>query len=564
MTKGREAVRGVKERGRNGSAPVLAGARSKGHRGRPWEAVFGLLILVLQAACVSGPVGRGLLPAASVREAPDRNEHEVREFDVGFLEPEPGTTRPVRVPKADFQRALSRLARSAPVQGPAREVARRLLETVEQAPPEEETVELSGHWVLEMDRHRTYTLLPESQTGPVALEPVADAALKRDYLAWCEGQGGGDCRGLLEDGPYLTAEDRRVLALSLALGGVLEETQAALGRQVNARALASLVAWTLGTYLMLWLLPEPVSKGVAATLTVVLVAWLGLDTLWGLMDGWSALVSRAYEASTFAELRAAGEEFGRLLGEDAARAMVMAVVTVAGRTVGEVAAAVKELPGVGAAGVQWRAQGGEAVLLSAAEWAPAVAEQGAVVVAVRAVETVALAPQGALAVVMLKQGPGAGGGGRGGRTSRTVLRHRGGNRQEELSTGARWHLPRGKSVADIPKQDPVGDQLQAAVTRAASEWRPGLLSNGENAAIRNALRKGRYWLARLLEREARGRFVHETVKAEFESRYLFSRQGVDVIDPTTGLQYEILSGTASNLARHGRRMANEFFRMLTF
>jgi hypothetical protein len=39
---------------------------------------------------------------------------------------------------------------------------------------------------------------------------------------------------------------------------------------------------------------------------------------------------------------------------------------------------------------------------------------------------------------------------------------------------------------------------------------------------------------------------------------------VDVIDPVTGTRYEILSGTASNLARHGRRMTGEFFRMLTF
>ncbi|QRK14259.1 hypothetical protein JQX13_11880 [Archangium violaceum] len=41
-------------------------------------------------------------------------------------------------------------------------------------------------------------------------------------------------------------------------------------------------------------------------------------------------------------------------------------------------------------------------------------------------------------------------------------------------------------------------------------------------------------------------------------------KGVDVVDPATGTRYEILSGTASNLARHGRRMAGEFFRMLTF
>jgi hypothetical protein len=41
-------------------------------------------------------------------------------------------------------------------------------------------------------------------------------------------------------------------------------------------------------------------------------------------------------------------------------------------------------------------------------------------------------------------------------------------------------------------------------------------------------------------------------------------EGIDVVDPATGRQYEILSGTESNLARHGRRMATELFRMLTF
>ncbi|EPX62172.1 hypothetical protein D187_010076 [Cystobacter fuscus DSM 2262] len=40
-------------------------------------------------------------------------------------------------------------------------------------------------------------------------------------------------------------------------------------------------------------------------------------------------------------------------------------------------------------------------------------------------------------------------------------------------------------------------------------------------------------------------------------------KGVDVVVPG-GYKYEMLSGTESNLARHGRRMAGEFFRMLTF
>jgi len=181
------------------------------------------------------------------------------------------------------------------------------------------------------------------------------------------------------------------------------------------------------------------------------------------------------------------------------------------------------------------------------------------------VATVATSPQGPLAVVMLKKGSGnAAEMAPGGRSSETVLRHRGGNRQVQLDDGQRWHLPRGKSVKDIPAEDKVGDLLQEAVTRAAQEWEQHRLSRDERSAIDAALKKGKYWLARLLEREARGRFVHRRVKRQFEGRFQFNDQGVDVVDLKTGRQYEMLAGTESNLARHGRRMAGEFFRMLTF
>jgi hypothetical protein len=86
----------------------------------------------------------------------------------------------------------------------------------------------------------------------------------------------------------------------------------------------------------------------------------------------------------------------------------------------------------------------------------------------------------------------------------------------------------------------------------------------EKDAMEQARKKGEYWLARLLEREARGHYVQLKVKAQFEHLYDFSlSKGVDVVVPG-GYKYEILSATASNLARHGRRMAGEFFRMLTF
>jgi hypothetical protein len=59
--------------------------------------------------------------------------------------------------------------------------------------------------------------------------------------------------------------------------------------------------------------------------------------------------------------------------------------------------------------------------------------------------------------------------------------------------------------------------------------------------------------------------VHARLKDQFDGLLRFNHQGVDVVDPSPGgYKYEILSGTESNLARHGRRMAGEFFRMLTF
>ncbi|MFY0570475.1 hypothetical protein ACN28E_42530 [Archangium lansingense] len=343
---------------------------------------------------------------------------------------------------------------------------------------------------------------------------------------------------------------------------MLEETKQALGRELDPQVLVASCMWTLGTYLALWLVPEPTTKLLAAGLSVVLVAWLGVDTLWGLMDGWALMATRAHEATTFAELRDAGEGFARVLGTDAARAMILAVGALTGRTLGDVATRVRALPGYGLANARWQAQGGAAVLGRVEVMA---AQEGALARAVAAVETVTATPHGPMAVVMLKKGRGGGASSGGGSSGTVAIRHRGGNQQVLLPNGQRWHLPPGKSIHDIPAEDEVGDMLQTAVTEAAQQWGPHKLSPKEAKAIDDALNEGEYWLAHLLEREARGRFVQRTVKSQFEEVYDFSlNKGVDVIDPANGRQYEILSGTASNLARHGRRMAGEFFRMLTF
>ena len=470
------------------------------------------------------------------------------------LEPNAESDRPLPVDRAAFQRALQRLAREGRWEGSPRRTASALLGGTS-SPDGLETVAMSGLWLLESEHGRASSFTPLSQTGPVPLTPEAERALRSQYQAWCEHRGGGDCLDLLEDGPWLRADDRQALAIALALGSVLDETREALARELlDARAVVSLLVWSVAVYCALWAVPEPTTKAVAASLSVLLVAWLGVDTVWGLMEGWSRMAESARTATTFEELRSAGEVFGRVLGEDAARAMILAVATLTGRSLGEVAAKVRALPGYGLAEARWAAAPGGVL-----EGVGALSE------AVAAVDTVAMSAQGPLAVVMFKAG-GSGGAvpAPGGRTCSSVLRHRGGNQQVELSDGQRWHLPRGTSVADIPAEDKVGNLLQDAVSRAAEEWGPHRLSRKERNAIQKATEEGEYWLARLLEREARGRYVHARVEKQFQRVLKWSHQGVDVIDVKTGRQYEILSGTESNLARHGRRMAAEFFRMITF
>jgi hypothetical protein len=179
------------------------------------------------------------------------------------------------------------------------------------------------------------------------------------------------------------------------------------------------------------------------------------------------------------------------------------------------------------------------------------------------VESVAASSEGTFSVLMKSPGSRAGAAAAESEAAvTTLIRHQGGNRQV-LTNGQRWHVPANKPLKDIPAADPVGDQLQAAATRAAQQWGPHQFKQGELDAITAAAARGEHWLARLLEREARGRFVEQQLVRQFpELRW--SKTGIDAVDPRTGCHYEVLSGTASNLALHGKRMASFLFRMIAF
>lgn len=474
----------------------------------------GAVLLALLTACGGGPGVRG----ASVQEDGEAVGHELRVVSARVVRAEP-----VDVDAEAFREAVARLAREARREARPQEAARRLF-------PSEREVE----FLAQVEDGRIVRMTPLGEVHPPSR---AEAALTREYLRWCERtQGGGDCLRLLVDGPVLRGDDRYALALALALGSVLEETRLALKGVVEPSAVLALLVWSAVVYLLLWTVPEPFSKGLAAALTVGLLAWLGAETVWGLLSGWGRLVQEANRATTFEEMEAAGARYGRVLGQNTARVLVMLAAAAVGGTAA-LARRVPRLPGFAQASVQAEAQTGLR-LATVAE-----------------VESVAVVGEGTF--TLMARGPG----GRAG-AGATVIRHQGGNRQV-LVNGQRWHVPANKSLKAIPKTDPVGDQLQAAATQAAQRWSPRRLTRNEQNAITAAEARGEPWMARLLERQARGRFVETALRKQFD-HLRWSRSKVDVVDPSTGYRYEILSGTESNLALHGQRMTTALFRMITF
>jgi hypothetical protein len=452
--------------------------------------------------------------------------YEARLFTVSDPDPEP-----VEVTADDFHRAMRTMLPEVPPSALPKESSQWLL-----------SQPLAGSLLAEVEAGRVVRLTPLDENSP--LDSFGAEELKLEYSRVChELSAGADCLRLQSDGPTMTREDARVLALAIGLTPALQKIKHSLKEMVEPAAVLSMIVWTCVVYLTMWLLPEPVSKVLAAALTVGLIAWLGTSTVWNLMDGWAVLVREVDGASSVAQLRAAGEKFGRVVGDNTSHVLVMLVTAVLGGTVAKFAKKLPQLPGFSRAAARAEAQG---VSLQK----------------VAQVEEVAVSAEGTFSVLARTTAAEGAATATGSRSVVTIIRHRLGNLQVFIN-GQRWHVPANTPLQKIPAADPVGDQLQAAAQQAARKWNPGLLSENELAAISSARKQGKYLKAHLQERMARGKFVENELREQFK-HLKWSRQGVDAVDPMTGLKYEILSGTKWNMEMHGRRMAEELFRLITF
>jgi transposase len=128
---------------------------------------------------------------------------------------------------------------------------------------------------------------------------------------------------------------------------------------------------------------------VAAVLTLGLVAYLGWDTVWSLIQGFRVLAAQVETATTFDEIRAAGEKYGKVMGKNAARVFVMLATAAIGSTAQTMAAKFPTLPGSAQASLVGAEQAGFRLA--------AVGEVDAVAVSSGGVITIGLDP-GAVAV----------------------------------------------------------------------------------------------------------------------------------------------------------------------
>ena len=294
--------------------------------------------------------------------------------------------QPVMLEQEEFQQAVRQLARQVRLTGSPRQTVERMFQMDPQ----------SGNYFYLL---REKKLVPTGTGAPLeGTLTQEDLATAERYRVWCQRVHDfyGDCLGgALVAGRYLDMRGRYIWALALSKSPVLEELKRALGEMVDFRALMGAALWTLGSMLLIMAL-NPLVPGLVAVLGMGLILYVGYDTLLKLVAGWFQLMQDVEHATTFEQIRDAGERFGKILARQSARAFAMLLVAAIGSTAHQFAAKVPTLPG------------------SAQVAAQAEGEAGILLPALGTVEEIALAAEGvsitvpASAVVMAARGTGGG------------------------------------------------------------------------------------------------------------------------------------------------------------
>ncbi|ATB41060.1 lipoprotein [Cystobacter fuscus] len=234
-------------------------------------------------------------------------------------------------------------------------------------------------------------------------EGIVDGAQGRtvpsSYERICQRQSEPDsCLSLISAGFTLGVMERRMLALYFALDTVWEGVEEAIKDLANPAALRAMVTSMIGTALVMLAAPEPITKFIAIALTASLIAYLGTGPVWNLKQGFLRLWGESRDAKNIPELEDAGHRFGKILGGNGARVLVVVALAALGGK-NAMAAQGPKLPGAAQAAMRAQVEGG--FQLSAAFGG----EVQAIAVPATGVLNITLAPTAVAAVAM---GPGDG------------------------------------------------------------------------------------------------------------------------------------------------------------
>ncbi|MBJ6764676.1 AHH domain-containing protein [Myxococcaceae bacterium JPH2] len=207
------------------------------------------------------------------------------------------------------------------------------------------------------------------------------------------------CLRLLTGGLAMGPMERRMLALYFALDTVWEGVGDAVRDMANGAALRARVTTMIGTALVMLVAPESVTKLIAVALTASLIACLGTGPVWILGQGFLRLLDESRDAASFAELEGVGHRFGKVLGDNGARVLVVVALSLLGGKSGMAAQGAK-MPSFALAAARAEVEGGFVLsgALSGGVQAISISSAGAL--------NVVLAPT-AVAAVAMGAGPGA-------------------------------------------------------------------------------------------------------------------------------------------------------------
>ncbi|MBZ4373656.1 AHH domain-containing protein [Corallococcus sp. AS-1-6] len=169
---------------------------------------------------------------------------------------------------------------------------------------------------------------------------------------------GDDCLPLVGGtGLTFSRKDRTLMALSFALDAVWRSVEAEIGKLLNPVVLKAMVTSAALSVLLTMTLPEPVTKVIAVALTAAMVAYLGIVPVWEMGRGFVRLWDDAGTATSVIELQDIGHRFGKVLGTNGTRVLVLLVTAALGGR-SAMAAQGPRLPGFPLAALRGQAEAG--------------------------------------------------------------------------------------------------------------------------------------------------------------------------------------------------------------